>query len=151
MVLLLRCYWLPTSHQFFGRGGRETAVSRASAPLRRGNLGVSVVGVPKKRREGNATPWPHVLTCGHPLVGSCKCSPLFQSVGNPAALPAGADEFPLKNVFFGESAMLFAAVLTAALLAPAESDQFSNGSWNETLKQAATAKKLIYVDFYTDW
>jgi len=47
--------------------------------------------------------------------------------------------------------MLFAAVLTAALLAPAESDQFSNGSWNETLKQAATAKKLIYVDFYTDW
>ena len=47
--------------------------------------------------------------------------------------------------------MWFAAILTAGLLAPAESIEFSSASWNNTLKQAATAKKLVFVDFYTDW
>ena len=40
---------------------------------------------------------------------------------------------------------------TALLLAPAEGVQWTNGTFDEALKEASEAKKMVYIDFYTDW
>ena len=40
---------------------------------------------------------------------------------------------------------------TALLLAPAEGVQWTNGTFDEALKKASETKKMVYIDFYTDW
>tara|TARA_B100001013_G_scaffold238098_1_gene146662 strand:+ start:1086 stop:1232 length:147 start_codon:yes stop_codon:yes gene_type:complete len=40
---------------------------------------------------------------------------------------------------------------TALLLTPAEGVQWTKGSFDDALKQASESKKLVYIDFYTDW
>ena len=40
---------------------------------------------------------------------------------------------------------------TVLLSAPAEGVKWSDGSFDNALKKAAESKKLVYIDFYTDW
>ena len=40
---------------------------------------------------------------------------------------------------------------TALLLTPAEGVQWTKGSFDDALKKATESKKLVYIDFYTDW
>ena len=40
---------------------------------------------------------------------------------------------------------------TALLLATAEGVQWTNGPFDEALKKASETKKMVYIDFYTDW
>ena len=40
---------------------------------------------------------------------------------------------------------------TALLLTPAEGVKWAEGSFDDALKKASEAKKMVYIDFYTDW
>ena len=42
-------------------------------------------------------------------------------------------------------------LLVASLTAPTEGVQFVDTSWDATLQMAAKSKKMVFVDFYTDW
>ena len=48
--------------------------------------------------------------------------------------------------------MSLALLLSPVLLSsPAEGVKWAEGSFDEALKEASEAKKMVYIDFYTDW
>lgn len=47
--------------------------------------------------------------------------------------------------------MWLAVMCVAGTLASPEGVQFFEGSWEKALQEAGKEKKLVYVDFYTDW
>ncbi len=48
--------------------------------------------------------------------------------------------------------MSLALLLSTVLLSsPAEGVKWAEGSFDDALKKAAEAKKMVYIDFYTDW
>ena len=47
--------------------------------------------------------------------------------------------------------MLYAWILAATALAPAGGTNFLDLSWEDALKEAKKADKLVFVDFYTGW
>ena len=42
-------------------------------------------------------------------------------------------------------------LLAASLAAPAEGVQFVDTSFDAALQSAEKSKKMVFVDFYTDW
>ena len=42
-------------------------------------------------------------------------------------------------------------LLVASLAAPAEGVQFVDTSFDSALESAGKTKKMVFVDFYTDW
>jgi len=47
--------------------------------------------------------------------------------------------------------MWYSMILAASVLANPEGVRFFEGSWNDALKEAEKAKKLVFADFSTVW